>query len=168
MADASLPVPSTSPLIPYVTGNPPMEPIVTPMTPADWETVRRILQDGIATGHASFDTEVPEWDAWDRSHLEACRLVARVDGRDSGLGRPESGLHPVRPIGCRGSQRVRRIPLQGNRGRQGPDGGTHRRFGARGNLDAPGWGISGECRQHRTSEGVRVPGSGPAGCGWVN
>ena len=68
-----------------------MKSIVTPMAPADWETVRGILQDGIATGHASFDTEVPDWDAWNRSHLEACRLVARVKGVIAGW----AALSPV-------------------------------------------------------------------------
>ena len=68
-----------------------MNPIVTPMIPEDWETVRRILEDGIATGHASFDTEVPDWDAWDSSHLEVCRLVARIDGEIAGW----AALSPV-------------------------------------------------------------------------
>ena len=68
-----------------------MNPIVTPMTPDVWETVRRIYEEGIATGHASFDSEVPDWDAWDRSHLEACRLVARVAGEITGW----AALSPV-------------------------------------------------------------------------
>ena len=68
-----------------------MEPIVTGMSPADWKTVRRILEDGIATGHASFDTEVPDWEAWNGSHLEACRLVARVEGEIAGW----AALSPV-------------------------------------------------------------------------
>ena len=57
-----------------------MKPIITRMTPDDWEAVRGILEDGITTGHASFDTEVPEWVSWNESHLEACRLVARLEG----------------------------------------------------------------------------------------
>lgn len=68
-----------------------MNPIVTPLTHADWEAVRRILEDGIATGHASFDTEVPDWEAWNGSHLEACRLVARVEGEIAGW----AALSPV-------------------------------------------------------------------------
>ena len=47
------------------------------MTPADWPAVRRIYADGIATGNATFETAPPDWDAWHRSHLPACRLVAR-------------------------------------------------------------------------------------------
>ncbi len=68
-----------------------MEPIVMPMIPEDWEAVRRILEEGIATGHASFDTEVPDWNAWGRSHLEACRIVARVEGEIAGW----AALSPV-------------------------------------------------------------------------
>ena len=47
------------------------------MTPADWPAVRRIYADGIATGNATFETELPDWDAWHRSRLPECRLVAR-------------------------------------------------------------------------------------------
>ena len=52
--------------------------IIEPMTPDDWPTVRRIYADGIATGNATFETEAPEWDAWNRNHLPDCRLVARL------------------------------------------------------------------------------------------
>ena len=48
------------------------------MTPGDWPDVRRIYADGIATGNATFETGVPEWDVWDRNHSTGCRLVARV------------------------------------------------------------------------------------------
>ena len=71
-----------------------MNPIVTPMTPEDWVGVRRIYEEGIATGHASFDTQVPEWDEWDEwdmNHLEACRLAARVDNEIAGW----AALSPV-------------------------------------------------------------------------
>lgn len=44
---------------------------------ADWNAVRAIYLDGIATGNATFETEAPEWDAWNDAHLQACRLVVR-------------------------------------------------------------------------------------------
>ena len=53
---------------------------VTAMKPEDWEMVRLIYEEGIATGHATFETDLPEWDAWDGSHMKACRLVARAGG----------------------------------------------------------------------------------------
>jgi phosphinothricin acetyltransferase len=39
--------------------------------------VRSIYLEGIATGNATFETDVPDWQDWDRHHLPACRLVAR-------------------------------------------------------------------------------------------
>ena len=48
------------------------------MKSADWNAVRAIYEEGIATGHATFETEVPEWIEWDRSHLRDCRLVAKA------------------------------------------------------------------------------------------
>ena len=49
---------------------------IRPMLPTDWDAVRVIYQEGIRTGNATFETEVPEWDKWNRSHLADCRLVA--------------------------------------------------------------------------------------------
>jgi L-amino acid N-acyltransferase YncA len=43
----------------------------------DWPAVRNIYSEGIATGNATFETEIPEWSTWDRSHLQDCRLVAQ-------------------------------------------------------------------------------------------
>ena len=50
-------------------------PIIS-MSPDLWPAVREIYREGIATGNATFETEVPEWDKWDSSHLKNCRLVA--------------------------------------------------------------------------------------------
>jgi phosphinothricin acetyltransferase len=46
------------------------------MTAADWPEVARIYAEGIATGHATFATDVPEWPAWDAGHCAAPRLIA--------------------------------------------------------------------------------------------
>ena len=51
---------------------------IAPMTPDDWPAVRRIYAEGISTGNATFETETPTWDTWNRNHLSACRLTARV------------------------------------------------------------------------------------------
>jgi len=50
------------------------------MSPADWESVRAIYREGIATGNATFEQSAPEWEQWDEGHLPACRLVARSRG----------------------------------------------------------------------------------------
>jgi len=49
------------------------------MTPADWEAVRAIYLEGIATGNATFETEAPDYQTWDRNHLQFARLVARTN-----------------------------------------------------------------------------------------
>src|SRR4051812_44004991 len=54
---------------------------IKPMTPADWESVRAIYREGIATGNATFEADAPEWETWDRGRLGAARLVARSEGR---------------------------------------------------------------------------------------
>jgi L-amino acid N-acyltransferase YncA len=46
-----------------------------------WPAVRVIYAEGIATGNATFETEVPSWEAWNKAHLEQCRLVARTEKR---------------------------------------------------------------------------------------
>ncbi len=48
---------------------------------SDWPAVRRIYEEGIATGNATFETHSPGWEDWDRAHRPAPRLVARGDGR---------------------------------------------------------------------------------------
>lgn len=66
------------------------------MTPDDWPEVRRIYAEGIATGAATFDSEVPEWEEWSAKHLEAGRLVAEREGRMVGW----AALMPVSPRVC--------------------------------------------------------------------
>jgi len=54
--------------------------VVRPLEPSDWPDVARIYADGLASGVATFETEVPSWEAWDAAHLPAPRLVAERDG----------------------------------------------------------------------------------------
>jgi phosphinothricin acetyltransferase len=46
----------------------------------DWPEVARIYEEGIRTGNATFETEVPAWWAWDSAHLAEHRLVASRAG----------------------------------------------------------------------------------------
>ena len=46
------------------------------MQPADYQAVRAIYLEGIATHNATFETEAPEWLVWDADHLPFGRLVA--------------------------------------------------------------------------------------------
>lgn len=55
---------------------------IRPMTADDWPGAAEVYREGILTGDATFNSEVPTWEAWDCGHIVSCRLVA-VDG--SGL-----------------------------------------------------------------------------------
>jgi phosphinothricin acetyltransferase len=61
------------------------------MRSGDWEQVRAIYLEGIATGQATFETEAPGWGQWDTGHLPQCRLVARVGDKIFGW----AALSPV-------------------------------------------------------------------------
>ena len=52
---------------------------VVPMEPGHWAGVEAIYAAGIATGHATFESEPPSWEEFDRVKLPGQRLVA-VDG----------------------------------------------------------------------------------------
>lgn len=63
------------------------------MKPEDWDRVAAIYEEGIATGQATFETEVPSPDEWDRKHHEHSRFVAEREGLVVGWG----ALSPVSP-----------------------------------------------------------------------
>ncbi len=50
---------------------------IASMTASDWDDVRRIYAEGIATGNATMETSPPPWESWDKAHRPDCRLVAR-------------------------------------------------------------------------------------------
>lgn len=49
------------------------------LTEAHWPAVRAIYEAGMATGNATFETQAPAWEAWDKGHLPHSRLVALND-----------------------------------------------------------------------------------------
>jgi L-amino acid N-acyltransferase YncA len=65
--------------------------IIRPLAAADYSRVREIYLGGIATGHATFETEAPDWEGWDRKFLKRCRLVAESEGEVLGW----AALSPV-------------------------------------------------------------------------
>jgi phosphinothricin acetyltransferase len=67
---------------------------VRALRPDDWPAVAAIYGQGIATGNATFETEVPSWADWDRAHLPDHRLVAE-------LGRRVAGWAAVSPVSSR-------------------------------------------------------------------
>jgi phosphinothricin acetyltransferase len=63
------------------------------MAPSDWESVRRIYQEGIAGGQATFETEAPSYAEWDARHHSCCRLVFEAEDGIAGW----AALSPVSP-----------------------------------------------------------------------
>lgn len=74
--------------------------VIDQMNASDWEQVRSIFLEGIATGYTTFETEAPSWEKWDAGHLRIARLVAR-QGEDV-LGwaalSPVSGRYAYRGV----------------------------------------------------------------------
>jgi len=56
------------------------------MTQGDWMDVREIYRQGIDTGDATFENEVPDWASWHAHRHAKCRLVAEGDGAVVGFG----------------------------------------------------------------------------------
>jgi L-amino acid N-acyltransferase YncA len=52
---------------------------VKPLLSEHWPEVARIYGEGIATGDATFETDVPSWERWDATHLAEHRFVALRD-----------------------------------------------------------------------------------------
>ncbi|HEY0100168.1 MAG TPA: GNAT family N-acetyltransferase [Pyrinomonadaceae bacterium] len=76
--------------------------IVADMEAGDWEQVRSIYLEGIATGVATFETSAPTWEKWDASHLRKMRLVARAGDRgDEGDGGEILGWAALSPVSDR-------------------------------------------------------------------
>jgi L-amino acid N-acyltransferase YncA len=59
--------------------------VIEKMKDEDWEEVASLYREGIADGNATFETQVPEWEKWDKSHLRDCRLIARAEGKVVGF-----------------------------------------------------------------------------------
>jgi len=58
---------------------------IRPLLEADYPALKEIYWHGIASGNATFETEAPTWEAWDKGHLQSCRLVA-VDDHEQVVG----------------------------------------------------------------------------------
>ncbi|ANZ39640.1 ArsR family transcriptional regulator [Lentzea guizhouensis] len=58
--------------------------VVRPLEPGDWTAVRRIYGEGIATGDATFETEVPSRKSLEAKWLPDHRWIAEVDGAVAG------------------------------------------------------------------------------------
>jgi L-amino acid N-acyltransferase YncA len=70
--------------------------LIRALEASDWEAVSAIYAAGIASRNATFETEVPSWEAWDAAHKVEHRFVAERDGRVLGW----TALLPVSPRAC--------------------------------------------------------------------
>ena len=68
-----------------------MDRAIDHMKAGDWEEVRSIYLEGIASGNSTFETEAPPWEKWDEAHLQIARLVMRDGDRILGW----AALSPV-------------------------------------------------------------------------
>ncbi len=50
------------------------------MLPDDWNAVKQIYEEGIATGNATFQQKAPDWEEWNNGHLGHSRIIAKEDG----------------------------------------------------------------------------------------
>jgi phosphinothricin acetyltransferase len=50
-----------------------------PMTAEDWTSVAEIYKQGIETGNATFQQEIPTWDDWNNGHIKSCRIIAEIN-----------------------------------------------------------------------------------------
>ncbi len=65
--------------------------VLRTMVPADWTYVADIYRQGIETGNATFQETIPSWEEWDAGKINACRIVAAMDGTIAGW----AALSPV-------------------------------------------------------------------------
>jgi L-amino acid N-acyltransferase YncA len=55
--------------------------VIDEMRSDDWDEVRTIYLEGLATGHATFEVDAPTWKQWNERHHRHSRLVVRDKGR---------------------------------------------------------------------------------------
>ncbi len=49
---------------------------IMPLAPSHWLDIKRIYEEGIATGRATFTIWAPEWEVWDKQYYKHSRLAA--------------------------------------------------------------------------------------------
>jgi len=51
---------------------------ILPLQEAHYPQIAAIYNEGLATGIASFETQVPDWNQWNKKFLKVCRYVVLV------------------------------------------------------------------------------------------
>src|SRR6185295_1672255 len=57
---------------------------ILPLIEKHYPAVASIYLEGIKTGHATFETQAPDWTNWDKGHLQHSRLVAEIKNEVAG------------------------------------------------------------------------------------
>jgi phosphinothricin acetyltransferase len=57
----------------------------------DWEQVSKIYKEGLDTGNATFETNVPNWNDWNNGHINDCRIIVEIENKIVGW----SALSPI-------------------------------------------------------------------------
>ena len=52
---------------------------IRPMEEKDWERVSDIYRQGIETNLATFQTDIPTYDTWDKNHLKEFRFIVETN-----------------------------------------------------------------------------------------
>ena len=61
-----------------------MSVVIVPLVKQHWPAVRRIYEEGIEAGQATFEVSPPDWAGFDENHTAECRLVALEEDRVCG------------------------------------------------------------------------------------
>ncbi|SHJ67185.1 GNAT family N-acetyltransferase [Aquimarina spongiae] len=64
---------------------------ISNFTHQDWLVISEIYRQGIATGIATFETQIPSWEQWDATHITSCRFKAEMNNEIAGW----AALSPV-------------------------------------------------------------------------
>lgn len=53
--------------------------ILRPLVKSDWDSVAKIYEEGMETGIATFETQIPDWNTWNLKYISSCRIVVEID-----------------------------------------------------------------------------------------
>lgn len=53
--------------------------VIRNITEDDYPSIKRIFEEGIKSGNATFEKTAPEWNEWNKAKLPYCRLAAVTD-----------------------------------------------------------------------------------------
>lgn len=52
---------------------------IVPMLKSHWPKVKEIYKEGVSTGIATFQNDLPTWEEWNQEHNNLCRFVIKED-----------------------------------------------------------------------------------------